>query len=201
MHQDICSLIPGVQATFDAGIYAEDTGLALIANLAKSAPNDPSQFAEGFTNYRFGLFVGASPAYSPSWHFVAGIFNQDGISTDLQYTDPLLWFDVLAVIPYFSTKADLDADKVSCYGPMAPFDDHLKKITLPILSLGAAGGTGKEGFYSVHRTGSTDVTMSTIQFHGNEEATPDFGHADLFTARSAETLAWQPILDWLVLHP
>lgn len=203
MHQYVCNLIPGAQAMFDAGTYAEETGLAFIADLAKSAPNDPSPLADGFTNYQFGLFVGASPGlYSPTWHFVAGVFNQDGISTDLQYTDPLLWLDVISAIPtYFPTRADLESDQVSCYGLMAPFDDHLKKINLPILYLGAAGSTGKEGYYAVHKTGSTDVTKFTIQFRPDDEAPLDFAHADLFTASNAEALVWHPILDWLSAHP
>lgn len=28
----------------------------------------------------------------------------------------------------------------------------------------------------------------------------DFGHADLFQADDAETLVWEPILEWLETH-
>lgn len=202
MRQNMCDRIPGVQAMFDAGTYAEDnSAMALMGALAKSSPNDPSQFADGFTNYQFGLFVGASPMYSPTWHFVADVLDKDGMPTDLQYTDPVLWFDVLGAIPtYFPTKADLETFWVSCHDVVAPFDEHLKKVTLPILYIGAAGGTGKEGYYSVQKTGAEDVTKSTVQFNPDSEVMMDFGHADLFTATNAETLVWQPIFDWLVAH-
>jgi len=203
LRQDICGLIPGIQAMYDAGIYNEDnSATALIADLARNAPYEPSQFADGFTNYQFAMFVGASVAYAPSWHFVAGVFDDNGISTGLQYTDPELWIDVLRAIPtYFPVKSDLDTDNVGCNGVVAPFDDHLKQIKLPILFVGAAGGAGKEGYFAVELTGSTDISKFTVQLHPDDEAALDFGHADLFTASNAETLAWQPILNWLVTHP
>jgi hypothetical protein len=203
LRQDMCDLIPGVQALYDAGIYNEDnSATALIADLARNAPDAPSQFADGFTNYQFALFVGASVLYAPSWHFVAGVFDENGISTGLQYTDPQVWIDVLHAIPtYFPVKSDLDADGLGCYSIVPPFDDHLKKIKLPILYVGTAGGAGKEGYYAVNRTGSTDVTKFTIQLHPDDEATLDFGHADLFTATNAETLVWHPMLNWLISHP
>lgn len=202
LREDFCELIPGLQAMYDAGIYNEDnSATALISDLARTAPDAPSQFADGFTNYQFALFVGASVTYAPSWHFVAGVFDENGISTNLQYTDPQVWIDVLGAIPtWFPVKADIDSDSVVCNGVVPPFDDHLKQIKLPIFYLGGAGGAGKEGYFAVGLTGSTDVTKSTIQLHPDDEAALDFGHADLFTATNAETLVWQPILNWLVSH-
>jgi hypothetical protein len=202
LRQDFCGLIPGLQEMYDAGTYNEDnSALALFADLARHAPDEPSQFADGFTNLQFVMFIGASVVYAPSWHFVAGVFDENGITTNLQYTDPQVWIDVLGAIPtWFPVKADLDSDKVVCNGVVPPFDDHLKQIKLPILYVGAAGGAGKEGYVAVGRTGSTDVTKFTIQLHPDDQAALDFGHADMFTATNAETLVWQPMLDWLVAH-
>ena len=157
--------------------------------------------AEGFTNYQFALFVGAIITYQPSWHFVAGAFTDAGITTDLQYTDPWLWIDVIRAVPfYFPVRGDIDQEKVTCYDVVAPFDDHLAQVTLPILYVGAAGGFGERGYYAVTLTGSTDITKSIVQLHPNSEPELDFGHADLFTATDAETLVWKPILEWLVAH-
>ena len=114
----LCDLLPQDQARYDAGEYNDDnSGVKQIGDLARSAPDDPSPFADGFTNYQFALFVGASghPS-SPSWHFVAGIFNEAGITTGLQYTDPWLWIDILrAIPPYFPVLVDIDGEKANCY--------------------------------------------------------------------------------------
>ena len=202
MRTQLCDLIPPTQALYDAGTYSEDnSGLQQIGDLARSDPDGSSPFADGFTNYQFALFVGASVSYLPSWHFVGGVFNDSGITTGLQYTDPWLWIDVIRVVPsYFSVKADLDTDKVSCYDVVAPYDEYLGKITLPILYVGAAGGTGEYGYHALTRTASTDITKFTVQLHPDDERALDFGHADNFTGTNAETLVWKPILDWLVAH-
>ena len=198
----MCDLLPQDQARYAAGTYNDDSsGLKYIGDLARSAPDDPSPFADGFTNYQFALFVGATITYQPSWHFVAGVFTDAGITTDLQYTDPWLWIDVIRAVPfYFPVRGDIDQEKVTCYDVVAPFDDHLAQVTLPILYVGAAGGFGERGYYAVTLTGSTDITKSIVQLHPNSEPELDFGHADLFTATNAETLVWQPILEWLVAH-
>ncbi len=203
LNQDSCGLMASLQAQYDAGTYNEDnSAMAMIADLARTAPDAPSLFADGFTNFQFAMFVGASPAFAPTWHFVAGVFDDNGISTGLQYSDPQVWIDVLRVIPpWFPVKADIEGYKAGCYAVVPPFDEHIKQIKLPILYIGAAGGTGKEGYYAVNRTSSTDVTKFTIQFHADDQAAVDFGHADLFTATNAQTLVWQPILDWLATHP
>jgi pimeloyl-ACP methyl ester carboxylesterase len=197
-----CSLLPQDQGRYAAGTYNDDSSvLKQIGDLARSAPDDPSPFADGFTNYQFALLVGASVNWPPSWHFVAGVFNDSGITTGLQYTDPWLWIDVIRAVPfYFPVLADIDQEKVTCYDVVAPFDDHLAEVTLPILYVGAAGGWGERAYYAVTLTGSTDITKSIVQLHPDSEPELDFGHADLFTATNAETLVWRPILNWLVTH-
>jgi pimeloyl-ACP methyl ester carboxylesterase len=196
-----CDLLPQDQARYDAGVYNDDyTFLKQTGDLARSAPDDASPFADGFTNYQFALFVGASGDPPLYWHFVGGIFDA-GVTTGLQYTDPWLWIDVLRAVPlYIPVRVDIDGDKVYCYDVVAPFDEHLGEITLPILYVGAGGGTGDGGSYAVTLTASTDITKFTVQLHSDKERALDFGHADLFTATDAETLVWQPILDWLVAH-
>lgn len=199
---EACAYLASDQARYDAGQYNDDyTFVKQVGDLARSAPDDPSPFADGFTNYEFALLVGGSAAHPDDWHFVGVTFDDSGIPIDLQYTDPWLWIDVLGAIPpYTPVLADIDTDKVGCYDVVAPFDDHLGEVSLPILYVGAGGGTGKHGYYTLTLTASTDITKFTVQLHPDDERALDFGHADLFTAQNAETLVWQPLLDWLVVH-
>jgi len=198
----MCDLLPQDKARYAAGTYNDDYSfLKQLSDLGRSAPDDPSPFADGFTNYQFALYVGASVTYEPSWHFVAGVFNDSGITTDLQYTDPWLFIDVLRAAPAYSpVRADIDQERVTCHNVVAPFDDHLAEVTLPILYVGAAGGFGERGYYAVTLTSSGEITKVIVQLHSSDEPALDFGHADLFTARNAETLVWQPILKWLLAH-
>lgn len=197
-----CDFLPQDQARYAAGTYSDDNSyMKQIGDLARSAPDDPSPFAEGFTNYQFALLLGAGINIPPSMHFVAGTFSSDGMPSGLQYTDPWLWIDWFRPAPfYFPVLADIDTDKVLCYDTVAPFDDHLAEVRVPILYVGAAGGFGERAYYTVTLTGSTDITKSIVQLHPDEEAALDFGHADLLYATDAETLVWKPILDWLVAH-
>jgi len=200
-----CDGVAANQALLDAGVYNDTSGVFFeqVGDLARSAPNDQSPFMDGVTNYEFALFAGASAQPPPEgWHFVGGYFNDSGITTDLRYTDPWLWIDVLrAVPPYLPVRVDLDDNAAEgCNGVVAPFDDHLGDIAVPILYVGAGGGTGKYGYYTTTLTASKDITKFTVQLQPDDQRAVDFGHADLFMARDAETLVWKPILDWLVAH-
>jgi len=85
--------------------------------------------------------------------------------------------------------------------PAAKFAEHLGDIMVPILYMGAAGGFGSWGEYTTTLTASKDVTIHIVQLLPDEQQSQDFGHADLVAAKDAESLVWQPILDWLVAHP
>ncbi len=200
--EESCNYIAQDQAMYDVGTYNYDnTSLKMIGDLARSAPDDRSPFGKRFTNYQFALLVGGSPAHPDNWHFVGVTYDSAGRPTGLEFTDPWIWIDVLrAAPPYAPVLAFVDADNVGCYDVVAPFSDHLGEIDLPILYVGAGGGTGVHGYYSLSLTASTDITKFNVQLHPDNERALDFGHADLFTARNSETLVWQPILDWLVAH-
>lgn len=194
-----CDSIPWYQATLDAGTYYDNFGVWLeqVGDLARSAPNDPSPNADGFTNYQFALLVGASG----DWHFVGGYFDDSGMPTGLRFTDPWLWVDALrAVPPYTPIQMGLDTNTEECYDVVPPFDDHIGEITLPILYVGAAGGTGTDGYYGTTLTASKDITKFTVQLLSADQKALDFGHADLFMATDAPKLVWRPIRDWIVAH-
>ena len=80
-------------------------------------------------------------------------------------------------------------------GEMGATDDNLVNVTVPVLYIGADGGFGTSGLFSTTLLGSTDketliVDLTPDQLH-------DFGHSDLFLGIGAQTLVWEPLLDWL----
>lgn len=173
-------------------------GLIQLAGLAASAPDDPSPVMPSLTNLQFILNATASGVP----HFVGGIFDESGVPTGLRFTEPALWLDVLlATRPHWPLQATTDVAFSRCEtGEDVAFDDHLADITVPILYVGSAGGTGERGVHTVNLTASRDVEEHVVQLLPDSERGLDFGHADLFTAADAEALAWQPILDWIVEH-
>ena len=196
-----CSDMAVYQAMLDAGEYSDDTGVLLkqVSDLALSDPDDGSPIIPGLTNYQTALLVGATGNPPISWHFVGGNLDENGIPSDLQYTEARLWLDFLqAVPPHLPVQTDLDGDAVWCGAVNVPFDDHLREIAVPILYVGTGGGFGQYGYYTTTLTASKDVTKFTVSETGDRET--DFGHADLFLSRDAEGLAWGPILDWLKAH-
>lgn len=201
-----CTLMAADQANLDAGIYSDDSGVFLkqLSDLAASAPEDPSPIFSGMTNYQAAEFLGTSTWLVDSnpifWHFAAGYLDENGIPSDLRYTDSRLWRDLLGnVPPHLPMQSDWDIDALFC-GVDVPFDSHLQQIAVPILYVGAAGGFGTYGYYTTSLTASTDITKFTVQFQPDDQRMSDFGHADLFLATDADKLVWKPILDWIVAH-
>ncbi|HEY7215387.1 MAG TPA: hypothetical protein VIC28_12205, partial [Thermoanaerobaculia bacterium] len=80
------------------------------------------------------------------------------------------------------------------------FDDYLAKITVPVLYLGAGGGFGELGIYTTTLLGGTDKTALVIHKVPAAQRLADYGHADLFLANDAQTLVWQPLLNWIKGH-
>ena len=168
-------------------------------------------FGPPYTNLQASLTYGAATfelgvLYSPFYHFVAGIFpNNDtnNIPTGLRYTDVSRWNAFLAAArPFESSTLLRDTDAITCgQGPTGAFDDHLADVTVPVLYVGAGGGFGRAGLYSLTLLGSKDVTTHLVSFFGPDKAAFDFGHVDLFYARQADQLVWKPIYDWLNEHP
>lgn len=143
-----CGYAEADQATLDAGVYNDDTGLFLkyLGGLAISAPYDPSDSIPGTTNYQAALLFGADPEVlnGQFWHFVGGVFDENGLPTQLRFTKDRLWLDLLQNIPpHFPMKGDLDGDVMFCGKTPVPFVQHSGQIEVPILLVGAQGGFGK----------------------------------------------------------
>ncbi len=209
-----CTRFAGTQARIDNGELAESLGqlVGLLGGLATAAPVDPSPVLPGLTNEQAALLVGEAtfsffpPGLEPVpfYHFNGGTFDGSGLPSGLLYTDQQLFFDFLSGgSPWQPLREIADGDAAICDGPGAPdvaFDDHLDDITVPVLYVGAGGGFGDFGPYTMTLLGSTDVGTLVVSLLPPEQRIADFGHADLFQADDAETLVWEPILEWIEDH-
>ena len=81
-----------------------------------------------------------------------------------------------------------------------PLHNQFRKIRVPILYVGGAGGFGRYGEYTASLTASQDVTSLIVQDLPDEERPMDYGHADLVAAGDAEWRVWEPILEWIFAH-
>jgi hypothetical protein len=203
---EACSDLPYRHQLIASGTYYYDNrSMWQMGQLASSDPNGTSPFGPPLTNFQFALVVATEPNDPViPWHFAGGYFDPSGMPYDLRFTEPRLWFDLLAhnEPPYSPVQLDVEGDAVQCGTPGrdARFADHLGDITVPILYMGAAGGFGPWGDYTTTLTASKDVTIHIVQVLSDAEQSEDYGHADLVAAKDAKTLVWQPILDWLKTH-
>jgi len=83
--------------------------------------------------------------------------------------------------------------------PALPYD--LRRITVPLFLIGAAGGSGDTAIYSTTVIGSRDVSTLVIRRFGPERVEEDFGHGDLLFAAEAPALVWSPLAAWLTRRP
>lgn len=194
------------------GIFENRTGIlaSTAGQLAKAAPADPSPLVPGLTNRQTALLLGAATfslfppdqQIVPVYHFTAGTFDGLGLPSGLIFTEEPYWFDFLTGAAPFQPEQEIaDGDLAICDVVDVPFDDHLDDIVAPVLYVGAGGGFGEFGVYTTTLLGSPEVETLLVDLEPDPAARLfDFGHADLFTAASARTLVWQPILDWLRAH-
>ncbi|MFL6260508.1 MAG: hypothetical protein ACJ76Y_12410 [Thermoanaerobaculia bacterium] len=203
-----CQRAQGTEATIAAGGYAATSGALVqaIGGAAVADPNGPSAVVPGFNNRQAGLFVGEATFALlgglepvPFYHFTGGTFDAQGIPSGLLYSNEgdLFHFEIGAS-PFQPNRELADADNATCGQVDVAFDDHLSEITVPVLYVGAGGGFGESGVYTTSLLGSTDVSTHIVSLAPVRIA--DFGHADLFLANQAESLVWQPILDWVRAH-
>jgi len=170
--------------------------------LARDYPDDPSPYNPDMTNLEFLLTVTATGTPEMPAHYWAGIFNAEGTAIGMQYTeiDMLVDFWVTFVPVGQPVRLVNDADHIMCPDPGGPWDDHVAEIDVPVLNVSAAGGFGPDFEYTLGFLGSNDVTNLLIALHGSDERLLDFAHIDLATAGNAQSLFWQPMLDWVIAH-
>lgn len=192
------------------GVYQWD--LSFFHELGEYAVHDPNGasvlFGSGYTNLQASLVVGAAlyklgPNFPRYYHFFGGYFPSGVTSTPngLKYTDVSRWNNFAIGAAYYEPYRLLaETDGISCGDAKLPFDQHLGDITVPVHYVGAGGGIGDSGLYTLTLLGSKDITQHIVSFHPPERAWLDFGHADLFNANDAPALVWSDILDWVKQH-
>jgi pimeloyl-ACP methyl ester carboxylesterase len=201
-----CAMAQIDQASLESHQYVNDIGslFNLAAYLASSAPDGMSPIIEGLTNWQTVLFIGASTELITGqfWHMVGGNLDEYGIPSSLRFTDDQLFVATVGMTfaPYYPVRIDFDTEQMMCGEVDTPLDDGLAQITVPILHVGAKGGFGPSAYASTTFTASRDVTTITVQRLPDSDEAMDFGHVDTVLARDAETLVWQPILDWIMAH-
>jgi hypothetical protein len=209
----ICGLADSTGADLAAGIYAYSSSvLVQLGQLAITDPNGESPiFGPPYTNLDASLTVGAATYqlngptfFAEFYHFVGGTFPGGdiwGIPDGLVYTSIPEWNNFLAsASPFEAVRMEHDTYTISCGASSTPFDNHLNDITVPVLYVGAGGGFGRNGLYTLTLLGSQDVSSLIVSFYPPEQAAFDFGHADLFYAQDADDLVWSPIYQWLSRH-
>ena len=206
--QGACGTAQFYKDMLDTGVYQDEGSYLLFYLMGTWAQTDPdgdSPVFPGYTNLQAALLVGASTyvlaPFPPSWHYVAGVYDEAGVPTGLQYTTVPGYLDfVVFASPYEPSLFLYDIYALWCDEEDSPYDDHLSEITVPIFYVGANGGIGTAGIYSTTIVGSTDVTTLIVSLHPAEEIALDFGHIDIFTAENAPSLVWQPMYNWIKAH-
>ncbi|WP_257457532.1 alpha/beta hydrolase [Archangium lipolyticum] len=145
--------------------------------------------------------LGVQPTV-PVYHFNAGQFGEGGDLTALRYVKERQFFDFMrSAHPFQSFKEIVESEQLLCGQEDLPYDDHLNKISVPVLHVGAAGGFGSYGEHlPKNLLGSRDVTVKRVQRESNDARFADFGHADLFLAEDAPEHVWEPIYKWMKRH-
>jgi hypothetical protein len=206
----ICRLRDAAQQDLGNGIFGYDDSIyKKIGQLARRDPNGTSPYFLHMTNLQAALTVGAAGFHlgrglAPYYHFFAGKYpgnDYSQIPKGLRYTTIPRFEDFLiGGSPLESVHLILDTWEVSCEDTPNQFDDHLGDITVPVLYVGAGGGFGTEGLYTLSLLGSSDVTTNVVSLFPPSKAALDFGHADLYNATNAGKLVWEPMEAWLATH-
>jgi hypothetical protein len=208
-----CDLAAESDDSLAAQDYALDfRGTEDIGYLAETDPHGPSPYwGPPYTNLGATLsfaaagFQGGTHPFTPWYHFAAGVFPDGDTTRDpvgLRFTDVHAWDDFLMGIGNFEpVRLQAEAQHITCDDGSTPrFDRHLQDIKVPILYVGAAGGFGTYGTYSMDLTGSRDKQAIIVRTRPHGQEKTDFGHVDLFYAKHAKHFAWKRMLHWLHDH-
>jgi pimeloyl-ACP methyl ester carboxylesterase len=171
--------------------YSDDAlTLKMIAMLANTDPEGTSPFIPPLTNLQAACIVLAAP-------YNAGIFDSETqLPTGLQFTTLDIMSTFAEAVPPFQSINDLIDLEALLSNKTDRYADRLGDITIPVFYIGAAGGVGEYGQFTVDQIGSNDKTVKVV-------STPDmprelnYGHVDLLFAGNAKNEVWLPILQWL----
>ena len=190
-----CVFAEPIEDEIADGIFQNEFGgfFKLLADLALEYSDDPSPIFEGFTNIQAFRFANYGNDLN-GFHFFGG--NLDGPF----YSDEMR---ILRAASNYSTFMPnllwQEIDAVNCTSMDVSFDDYLDLISVPILYIGARGGSGSEaGFYTSSLTASSDITNQLVSV--NDDISLDFGHVDMWVGYNADKLVWSNLRNWLKNH-
>ncbi len=196
-----------MEEALQAGEYHQESGLffQMMGALADEDPDGISPFygPDEISNLQFAIMAGALTSvmfgFPGDTHFFAGIFDDEGVPIDLNYTPVQEYLEWLQTFNnYGSNFMEYDIAATHCDEEDVPFDDYLHEINVPVFFVGAGGGWGHMMDYTASLLGSEDIELLNIQLQS--EVLLDIGHVDIYTAVNAEEVFWQPVLDWIVDH-
>ncbi|QSQ27453.1 hypothetical protein JY651_22190 [Pyxidicoccus parkwayensis] len=147
-----------------------------------------------------GLLMAPLKPLAPDYHLMAAQPDALGLPETLTFTNEGYLFEYAQrAAPYQSLNEVVETEAWAC-GQAVPYDDFLNKVNVPVLYVGAAGGVGRYGEYSLTQLGSHDVTVLIARTLPESARARDFGHADLFLANDARERVWKPVLQWVKAH-
>ncbi|MGB9496639.1 MAG: hypothetical protein ACKVE3_02055 [Dissulfuribacterales bacterium] len=200
------------KSLYDSGIYYSDAAAQMkdIAYLAATDPAGDSPVIPGYNNQQvawialsatYATYPDFMPPAVPYYHYCAGTFNENGLPTGLQFTGYDYMLDFALAVPSFQSLGEIiDGEALWCSDD-TPYDDYLGEITIPVYYVGAAGGFGAYGEYTLDLLeNSSDKESLVVQLWPEGYEVLDYGHIDLLFADNAETLVWQPIYTWIMGH-
>jgi hypothetical protein len=201
----------------EGGLLGPGAAVAVMM-LGEAAISHPDDIAQAplppLPNKQLAIILGAAtfsfiaaPEFGiqptvPVYHFNSGQFGANGNPTGLRYVNDRQFFDFMrSAHPFQSFKELVESEQMLCGQKDLPYDDHLNKITVPVLHVSAAGGFGSYGEYLPKKLlGSRDVTVKRVQREPDDQRFADYGHADLFLAADAPERVWAPIYQWMRRH-
>lgn len=210
-----CNRLQGAIAQQQANTYFDATGAFLSAVATQVTIGNgnnlctfPACAALGLSSLTYAqitaiagtstyLFFNGNPV-TPHYHFTAP--DTSG-AQPLLYTPFASWVAMTAAAtPSAPIQVALDGDAAICNDPLydVAFDDHLDDIEVPAFYVGADGGFGSSGLYTLNLLASTDLYSEIIDLNAND--LQDFGHVDLFHARFGHEDTWDHIGTWLEGH-
>ncbi|WP_240359517.1 hypothetical protein [Pyxidicoccus trucidator] len=203
----------------EGGLLGPAPGITLqtIGFLAETAPSAPSPLlpedvfgpGTGIPSNRKVAIVSAAATgallaplkpVAPGYHLMAGAPDATGLPASLVFTrEEYVYEYSQRAAPYQSLNEVVESDAWAC-GLDVPYDDHLSRVKVPVLYVGAAGGVGRYGEHSLTQLGSQDVTVLIARTLPESARALDYGHADLFLADDARERVWKPMLQWVRSH-
>ena len=195
----MCSFIPYFEDQIANGVYGEGAIFRTLGLLAQDDPDGESPFFLGLTNYEATIEFATSLTYGlPPFHLLAGVFDGE-TPVGMQFITDEAWIESLSSMSTLeSNVAGLGQAHEIC-GNDVPWNQHWAEVRIPIFYVGALGGFGEAGLDQLALLGSDDVTALMVDANLGDPLV-DYGHLDLFLANNAESLVWEPILEWIVAH-